>query len=84
MPSASFTERIAEYFQQRPGCWVDSRDLERVGGRMAWRTRVSQARREFGMRIDNRFRKVRSADGQEWTVSEYMFVPKDDGFRLEA
>lgn len=50
----SNTEKIAELFKARPNVWINSRSLERPGGRNAWRTRVSDCRREFGMWIENR------------------------------
>lgn len=70
----TFTERVGEFFQQRPGQWIDGRDLEPVGGRYAWRSRVSNCRTQLGMRIDNRVRKV---PGSLAKVSEYCFVPAD-------
>jgi hypothetical protein len=75
MPRQPFTQRVADYFKARPGIWIDARDLETVGGRQAWRTRVSDCRREFLMNIQNRTRRVKSADGTVWTRSEYRYMP---------
>ena len=49
----TFTDAVASYLKARPNQWVSADDLAAVGGRWAWRTRVSQARREYGMQIDN-------------------------------
>lgn len=73
----SFTRDLATYFQRQPGVWINAIDLERIGGRQAWRTRVSNCRVKFKMDITNRERKVQRPDGSRFTVSEYRFVPKD-------
>ena len=73
--AATFTAAVARYFRERPGVWVRATDLERVGGRQAWRTRVSEARRQYQMRIENRCRSVVKADGRAWKLSEYRWVP---------
>lgn len=65
-----YRDRVAALFQARPGQWVEAEALMAVGGRMAWRTRVSECRAQLGMRIENRLRKV----GRR-TVSEYRYVP---------
>lgn len=74
----TFTTRIANLFKDRPNQWIDSSELELCGGRMAWRTRVSDARRLHGMRIVNRI--TRNKDGV--ARSEYMFVPAAPEGRL--
>jgi hypothetical protein len=43
----SHTNTVLDYFRAHPGQWVDMRTLERLGGRNAWRTRVSNARKVF-------------------------------------
>lgn len=68
---ATFTDRVAAYFRAHPHTWIPAIDLETVGGRQAWRSRVSQCRTEFGMRIDNRQRTERGI-----RVSEYRYVPQ--------
>ena len=73
--AATFTAAVARYFRARPGVWVRATDLERVGGRQAWRTRVSDARRQYGMTIENRCRSVRWEDGKTYRLSEYRWVP---------
>jgi hypothetical protein len=48
-----------------------------IGGRMAWRTRVSECR-TLGMRIENRLRK--RDDGS--TISEYRYLPPQPAEQL--
>jgi hypothetical protein len=66
-----FRDRVAAYFRARPGEWIDGLALEQIGGRYAWRSRVSECRASYGMRIVNRLRK--RADGS--TISEYRYEP---------
>lgn len=66
----SFRDAVALYFRTRPNVWVDAVCLEFVGGRQAWRTRISNCRTKLGMTIENRLRKVGDV-----TISEYRFVP---------
>ena len=78
----TFTERIAAYFRQQPEVWIPAVDLERVGGRQAWRTRLSEARRHYGMTIENRIRWVPPRVGRAgdqvpgFRLSEYRYVPR--------
>lgn len=67
-----FTQQTAGLFRAQPYIWIPSRDLEIVGGRNAWRTRVSDCRLELSMRIDNRLTK--REDGS--ILSEYRYVPR--------
>ncbi len=43
----SLASRVERLFRARPGQWIDVEELMRVGGRLAWRTRVSDARRRL-------------------------------------
>lgn len=72
---ATFTARVADYFQTHPGEWIDTRTLEVLGGRNAWRTRVSDCRTQLGLTIENRQRRVEAQDGTPYVVSEYRYVP---------
>lgn len=74
MNRRTFVDQVEAYFKKRPGQWIPATELEPVGGRQAWRTRVSDARRERGLNIENRTRKVRLSDGSHITVSEYRLV----------
>lgn len=75
MPRLSFRDRVAEYFRDRPGQWVDGRTLETIGGVYAWRTRLSECRRDLGMELQNRQRTIRKDDGSQFVVSEYRYQP---------
>lgn len=74
MTTHTFTERIAEYFKRQPGVWIDARSLEPIGGRQAWRTRVSDCRTQLGMTIENRVRTVKR-EGVRYRISEYLYHP---------
>lgn len=82
--SEPFTEKIAAYFRARPNQWLNALELEKVGGRFAWRTRVSNARTQLGMDIQNRQRRIVKDDGTRYTISEYRYVPKPEEFQLTA
>lgn len=71
MKTKNLTKAVADLLTQRAGQWVDGRELARVGGTYAWRSRVSDARRQLGLPIQNRQRIVRDGERQ-WKVSEYM------------
>lgn len=40
-------QRVAQHLLSRPGTWVDAHDLLQIGGFAAWRTRISECRREL-------------------------------------
>ena len=44
---ASNTAKVVGLFRANQGHWIDSRELEKAGGRLAWRTRIAEARRIF-------------------------------------
>ena len=70
-------QRVIAFFAQHPNVWIDATRFESIGGRMAWRTAISEARqivKKDGGDIDNRFRTIKR-DGYEFILSEYMFVP---------
>jgi hypothetical protein len=72
----SRAERLANFFRRSPGRWFDGRELATVAGCYGWRSRVSDVRRApFLMTIENRQRAVRQADGTQFTISEYRYVP---------
>lgn len=63
--------RIARLLIERRGQWVDGKELARVGGGYAWRTRVSDLRKEpWMLDVKNRYRRVRGG----FVVSEYRLV----------
>ena len=77
MRGPSRLELLAEFFRERPGIWHDGRDLARLGGAYAWRTRLSELRMApYSMNIENRQRRVPPNGGQpSFTVSEYRLMP---------
>jgi hypothetical protein len=69
------TDRLESMFRARAGAWIDGRELARVGGVYAWRSRLTDLRRR-GMTIENRQRTVRSEGGVTlFRVSEYRWMP---------
>jgi len=78
----TFTQRVAAYFETNPGRWIDGRELETIGGRYAWRSRVSDCRTKLGLDIENRQRRVVTESGQTFVISEYRF--NGAAFRLRA
>ena len=77
---ATLCDRLAAFFKARPGAWIDGRELADVAGAYAWRSRVSDLRREpYYMAIENRQRKV-----GEYTVSEYRFAVPEAAPSVEA
>ena len=74
----TFTARVAAYLTARAGEWVDATELMAVGGRCAWRTRVSEARDAYGLTIENRVRTVKDG-ARRWRVSEYRVPAQGQG-----
>lgn len=69
-------ERLFDYFMDREGVWIDSYQLEKLGGRCAWRTRVSDCRKRARLLrrdIVNRQRRQRIGKRQ-YTLSEYQLI----------
>ena len=75
----SLTARVRAYFLARPLTYIPSTDLARVGGRDAWRTRVSECRRQHGMTIENRCRRIVPEHREPYTISEYRWLPVQAG-----
>lgn len=66
--------QLANYLIAREGEWIDGRELAKVAGAYAWRTRVSECRTLLGLTIENRQRRERDARGQKFTISEYRYI----------
>lgn len=47
-------DRTARLFRAHRRQWVSALDLMRVGGWCSWRTRISECRTLFGMRIEHK------------------------------
>ena len=74
MTRVTFRDQVAAYFTAAPGRWIPATELARVGGRQAWRTRVSECRK-LGMVIEHRLQRVQHPSGEWSTLSEYRYVP---------
>ena len=72
-PRLSLKARVEQYFKDHPHEWVSAYTLQKIGGSMASRTRISEARRG-GMTITNRCRRIETPPGPH-TVSEYRYEP---------
>lgn len=72
-PAKNFRDRVAAHFRLHPGRWIDGDHFRYIGGKYAYRTRISECRRELHMTIENRKRQV---DGV--TVSEYRYMPAEE------
>lgn len=74
----TLADRLESFFDEHPGEWLDGRELAKIGGAYAWRTRVSDLRKPpYRMRILNRRRRVEQ-DGRVWSVSEYSYQPEPE------
>ena len=71
MSTLTFRDAVAAHFKAHPREWVSAYTLMDLGGKMAWRSRVSNCRTQLGMVIDNRIRRLDSGEA----ISEYRFVP---------
>lgn len=88
----SATQRVIAFFAARPGIWIDAIVIMEAlpSARLAWRTRISDARKHFkkdGGDIENRQLRAgnvmeRDAAGQPVRLwlgsvrSEYRYVPQ--------
>jgi hypothetical protein len=71
--------RLAAYFRDHAGRWIDGKVLAELAGGYAWRTRCSDLRKPpFGMTIENRQRQLVSSTGRTFKVSEYRYVPSQE------
>ncbi len=71
----NLTDKVEAYLRARPLMWIPAREFEDVGGRQAWRTRLSDCRRYRNMTIENRVRHIVRDDGSRYAWSEYRFLP---------
>ena len=75
MSTRTLRQNVIALLKSRAGQWVDGHELAKAGGTFAFRTRISEARRLDGLDIVNRTRRVKLANGQHFTVTEYRLVP---------
>ena len=71
MKHRHFREAVAATFKAHPGEWLSVYVLMQVGGAMAWRTRISECRRDLGMPIENKIER----DANGVAVSYYRYTP---------
>jgi hypothetical protein len=68
---------VAEYFKAHASEWVPASALAAVGGILAWRTRVSDCRRQLGMFIENKLEHVDEPGGTFYVLSSYRYLPHE-------
>ena len=76
----SYTDKVLMFLVSRPGQWVKADVLMLLGGKHAWRTRVSDARIQLQQgnqgTIENRQSRMLNDEHETiCVVSEYRFVP---------
>lgn len=72
----SLADKLATFFREHPNVWHDGRALGTIAGAYAWRSRVSDLRkRPYHMTIQNRQRRMKTAEGKPFVLSEYCFTP---------
>lgn len=65
----TFCDKVAALLESRPGEWIDAFEFVKVAGHLAWRTRISEVRRHYGLNVENRqYKRGR------FTISEYRLV----------
>lgn len=68
--------RVLDFLLDREGVWIEATRFEKLAGRQAWRTGVSEARqlaRYLRRDIENRVRYQRIGS-RRWCLSEYRLV----------
>lgn len=71
----SMCARVARVLIANRGKWVDGRELSKVGGYAAYRTRISDLRHApWLLSIENRQRTVTLDTGESFVASEYRLV----------
>jgi len=75
---------VAELFMSQPNTWISGMAIAAIGGCFAWRTRISDARREYHLNIRNRCRRVKRRDGSIYIESEYMNVTSTEAVSGEG
>ena len=67
-----FRDAIAAHFQAHPSQKISAYTLMQIGGALAFRTRVSECRRQLNMDIRNEVKRDRNGVATSW----YWFIPK--------
>lgn len=71
----SLRDAVAAYFTAHPHVWIYMTQLEEVGGRGGWRTRISDCRLELHMDIQNKQTRDVRVDGSILVRSFYRYTP---------
>jgi hypothetical protein len=75
----TLTAKLAAYLRRRPGEWINAREFFPIAGSFGWRSRLSDCRQLYGMRIVNRQRRIApdpTAPAKKITITEYQFQPE--------
>ena len=67
----SLTLQCYVWFRQHPGQWIDGKELSTFLGFYAWRSRVADCRKQYGMQIENS--QTRDSAGRKRSL--YRYVP---------
>jgi hypothetical protein len=62
----TFRDRVADVFRANANEWLHWTHLARVGGQLAWRTRISDCRLELGMAIENKITRSNDNVKHSW------------------
>lgn len=73
--SITLRDAVADHFKANPGRWISMQELAQIAGTGGWRTRVSEARVQLGLHIENRVARKKLANGSKITTSEYRYRP---------
>ena len=79
--SRALRDQVAEFLKHNENVWIDGRDIAKVGGAYAWRTRLSDCRTQLGMQIENRVRTITRDDGSKYRLSEYKYEPPSEPYQ---
>jgi hypothetical protein len=69
--SVTFRDHVAAYLRAHPNEWVSAYVLMEIGGTLAFRTRVSECRRDLGMPITNQVVRDERGVATSW----YRYAP---------
>jgi hypothetical protein len=78
---STLTANLAAYLRRRPGQWINAREFFPIAGSFGWRSRLSDCRHRFNMKIRNRLRRVK-VDDRTIIVTEYQFQPEQPAQQL--
>lgn len=74
--SRNLRDAVADHFRAHPGEWISMQTLAGIAGTGGWRSRVSDCRAQLGLNIENRTARIKLANGQKITRSDYRYIPR--------